>query len=284
MSCSSTLFSLGIFSDVQYANRENQGNCRFRESLGLLEEAIECFNARDLEAVINLGDLVDSNEPAHVEAVMEVLEGCNHPLIHVLGNHDLLGPMTRHDMQSRLGITCSWGERIKRENWRVVVIDSTEVSMAAGNTHQTRAKQEIHRLRQRGDPCAENWNGMAGDEQMVELKRLLGDASRCGHHLLILNHMVVGINSGSLLHRCWNHQQLSQIINSSPCVVAHFNGHDHDGGFATDPLSGVHYLTFPALCDSEEGIGAHAIAHFETNSIRLEGLGRVNSRKMEILG
>ncbi len=66
MYCSSTLFSLGIFSDVQYANRENQGNCRFRESLGLLEEVIECFNARDLEAVINLGDLVDSNEPAHV--------------------------------------------------------------------------------------------------------------------------------------------------------------------------------------------------------------------------
>lgn len=247
----------------------------------MLKKAIECFNGRDLEAVINLGDLVDSNEPAHLEAVLEVLEGSVHPLIHIVGNHDLIGPVSRNDIQARLGITCSWGERIKKDNWRVVVVDSTEISLAAGGSKQNQAKQVLRRLRQEDDPCAEHWNGMAGEEQMIELSRLFEDASHCGHHLLVLNHMVVGANSGSPRHRCWNHEKLRRLMKSSSCAIAHFNGHDHDGGFATDTISGIHYLTFPAICDSIGGLEAHAIAHLEKNAIRLEGMGGVKSTSLD---
>ena len=38
-----------------------------QHSFRLLEEAIECFTAKDLRAVINFGDLVNSNEPTHVD-------------------------------------------------------------------------------------------------------------------------------------------------------------------------------------------------------------------------
>ncbi len=283
MPCSSTLFSLGVFSDVQYADREKEGNCHFRESLKSLKGAIECFNSRNLEAVINLGDLVDSNEPAHLDAVMEVLEGCIHPFIHVLGNHDLLGPVTRREMESRLGIVNSWGEKIKRDNWRIIVVDSTEISVAPDGLRHSQADRTIQKLRQEKDPCAENWNGMAGDAQMVELGRVLDRASLYGHNCLIVNHMVTGDDSGSSRHRCWNHHRLRRVMNSSLSVVAHFNGHDHRGGFATDPKSGIHYLTFPAICDAVDGIGAHGIAHFAKNSITVEGMGRVKSRRLDVI-
>jgi 3',5'-cyclic AMP phosphodiesterase CpdA len=284
MSSPPVLFSVGLFSDVQFANRENQGKCRYRDSLDFLAEAVECFNARDLQAVINLGDLVDSNEASHLDSVMAVLEKSAHPFIHVLGNHDLLGPMERRDIQDRLGITNSWGERLRRDNWRVIVVDSTEVSLVDGSKHRALANKEIARLSQQGDPCAENWNGMAGKRQMLEISKLLRNASDAGDRALVLNHMVAGINSGSLRHRCWNHSKLTRLLEVSSCVVGHFNGHDHDGGFATDEISGVHYLTLPAICDSVGGVGAHAIAHFEKNSITIEGWGRVKSRRLHFYG
>ena len=44
---------------------------------------------------------------------MAVLEKSIHPFIHVLGTHDLLGPIQRCDIQSRLGIAGPWGKRLR---------------------------------------------------------------------------------------------------------------------------------------------------------------------------
>ena len=73
------------------------------------------------------------------------------------------------------------------------------------------------------------------------------------------------------------------LLDNSPCVAAHFNGHDHEGGFTTDKISGTHYVTFPAICDSGGKTGAHAIAHFGKDWINIEGWGRVGSRKLSCL-
>lgn len=272
------LFSLGIFSDVQYADRENSGKCHYRESLRYLAEAIECFNRSDLRAVVNLGDIVDSNEGSHLDAVMDVLGNCIHPFIHILGNHDLLGPLRRQEVTSRLGISNIAGERLRQENWRIMVIDSTEISLNSNGINATQAKSDLEHLRRKGDISAENWNGKAGNSQMDQIEELLVHANNCGDNVLMLNHMVANPHSGSRQHQCWNHSDLLKMLARNPSVVAHLNGHDHDGGFATDDSSGIHYLTFPAICDCGEGLGAHAIAHFREESIAIEGWGRVESR------
>lgn len=281
MSGSPVPFSIGLFSDVQYAKKENRGASHYRESLKFLDEAIACFNEHDLRAVINLGDLVDSNGGDHLDATLSIMEKSIHPLFHIIGNHDLIGPLQRKNVLSRLMIKRPWGECLKKDNWRFVVVDSTEVSFQADGSRLDLSNEEIIRLKQLGDPCAEVWNGMASKQQMKDLEELLIDATRCGNRVVILNHMVTGSGSGSLAHRCWNHEQLTGLINKSPCVAAHFNGHDHSGGFATDRASGVHYLTLPAICDSGGKTGAHGIARFDKNSITLEGWGRVKSRTLE---
>jgi len=273
-----SLFSLGIFSDVQYADRENLGKCRYRQSLRYLGEAIECFNRHDLLAVVNLGDIVDSNQEAHLDAVLDVLSICVHPFVHILGNHDLAGPLGRQELASRFGITNIAGERLRQDGWRVIAVDSTEVSVACSDLLGIQAKCDLAQLRRQRDPSAQCWNGRAGDSQMLQLERQLVDADACGESALILNHMVANPHSGSPRHQCWNHSDLRQMLVCHPSAVAHFNGHDHDGGFATDPLSGIHYLTLPAICDSGEKLGAHAIAHFSRNSITIEGWGRISSR------
>ena len=242
MSAHSTPFSLGFFSDVQYANQATRGVSHYRDSLRFLTEAVKCFNESDLQAVINLGDLVDSNNPAYLDAALSVLDECIHPIIHVLGNHDLLGPVPRQEVISRLNMEKAWGECFSKNSWRVVVVDSTEVSMHSAEKAllQESASQILH-LNDLGDPCAEDWNGMASIQQL---------------------------------------QELYQLFSDNRCVAAHFNGHDHDGGFTTDIRTGVHYLTFAAICDSGGRIGAHAIARFDENSITVKGWGRIQTRTL----
>jgi hypothetical protein len=272
------LFSLGIFSDVQYADRVNLGKCHYRESLRHLADAIECFNRNDLLAVVNLGDLVDSNENSHLDAVLGVLGDCVHPFIHILGNHDLNGPLKRREVESRLGITNIGGERLRQDGWRVIAVDSTEISVACEDQVGIQAKQELAQLRRRGDHSAQCWNGRAGDAQIRQIEQQLVQANECGDRVLILNHMVANQQSGNLSHLCWNYSDLLEMLARNTSVAAHFNGHYHDGGFATDEENGIHYLTLPALCDSGGGLGAHAIAHFTRNSIAIEGWGRIASR------
>ena len=283
MDHSSTCFSLGIISDIQYALRKNKGESYFQDSLGYLEDAIFCFNNQGVDAVINLGDLVDSNELQHLGPVMELLESSQSPVINILGNHDLLGPTDHKEVLSRLNIKERWGERFRKGNWRVIAIDSTEISISSGESCEDLCRERINDLNRINDPCAQIWNGMASSTQMKNIESLLVSATKEKSRVLIINHMVAARGSGSLQHRCWNHEIMTRLLDNSPCVAAHFNGHDHEGGFTTDKISGTHYVTFPAICDSGGKTGAHAIAHFGKDWINIEGWGRVGSRKLSCL-
>jgi len=277
----SVLFSVGIIADVQYGLKKNSGMSHFKESLRFLEEAVLCFNDWKVDAVINLGDLVDSNEPHHLDAALEILSDSKSQVINILGNHDLMGPMKKEEVLTRLGMKKTWGEKYKKGNWRFIAVDSTEYSTLSGNWDQKECQGILKHLKDRKDPCLQQWNGMASEEQMREIKNLLKQSTVANNRVLILNHMVTGANSGSVAHRSLNHENLVEMFNSYSCVCAHFNGHDHAGGFKTDKESGIHYLTFPAICDSGGKTAAHAIAHFRKDSITVEGWGRVTSRELK---
>ncbi len=278
---SPVLFSVGIITDVQYGIRENSGSSHFEESLRFLEEAILCFNKRGVEAVINLGDLVDSNESRHLDAAKKILSESRSQVINILGNHDLMGPTKKRNVLKSLGIKKTWGERFKKANWRFIAVDSTECSILSDNFDHKDYQQILQKLKERKDPCLQEWNGMASQNQMREIKKLLEQSTVEKNNVVILNHMVTGTGSGSAAHRALNHQELIELFNSSTCVCAQFNGHDHSGGFKTDQTSGIHYLTLPAICDSGGKTSAHAIAHFSKNSITIEGWGRALSRELK---
>ena len=280
------LFSIGLLSDVQYADQASRGSCRYRDSLAHLESALELFNSRQLAAVVQLGDLVDSNEAAHLGAVLALLQRSRHPLIHVLGNHDSLGSLGGSELTERLGLRSRSGERLRHKGWRLVVIDSLEISVEAspqGSRELELAERELSELQEAGAPWGQFWNGRAGDSQMAALDTLLRDAARAGERVVLLNHMPAHPGSASERHLCWNHQELRALIaKHGSTVAAHFNGHDHAGGYAFDADSAAHYITLPALCDSTDGQSAHAIVHFFPDRLEIEGWGRVESRSLPL--
>ena len=60
------LFSFGIVTDAQYADKDPAGLRHYRASLENLGVAAKEFNARDLKFVVHLGDLIDENFSSYV--------------------------------------------------------------------------------------------------------------------------------------------------------------------------------------------------------------------------
>ncbi len=285
ISCAQS-WSIGVVTDVQYADREPEGSCRYRDALDHLAAAIREFNQRDLVAVVNLGDLVDSNEAAHVEAVGEVLVACRHPWIHLAGNHDHLGPSNGEALVAQLGIA-GWGrgEVLHHAGWRLFALDSTEVSVEStpiGSPAHRGAERELQALREAAEPSGQHWNGRAAERQMADLASCLGRADRSGERVIVLNHMGAHPSAASPRHLCWNHRELRSLLAGHRSSTLHLNGHDHAGGYALDGGSGVHYLTLPAVCDSVDGRGAAAILHLSEHHIETEGWGRAPSRTLSL--
>src|SRR5690606_36367369 len=81
------LIRFGIIADVQYADQEDAGSRNYRGSIDKLAEAVQTFNGRDLEFVINLGDFIDKGSSSF-DTLLSITNRLNMPLYHVLGNHD----------------------------------------------------------------------------------------------------------------------------------------------------------------------------------------------------
>src|SRR4051794_30698921 len=93
------LFSIGLVADCQYADSEpmlfeepahsgQMSQRRFyRLSPDKMREAVRNFDRLRVDAIINLGDLVD-RRVGDIEMLMGILSDANAPLWSVAGNHD----------------------------------------------------------------------------------------------------------------------------------------------------------------------------------------------------
>ena len=103
----------------------------------------------------------------------------------------------------------------------------------------------------------QKYNGGIGTEQMRWLENTLGNAASeivicCGH--LPLHPSSVSTIDGFL----YNNTELMDLFNRHNCVKAYLSGHDHDGGYAKCPVSGIHYITPRApieLCAGQTSYG-----------------------------
>ena len=84
----------GIMADIQYADKEPSGIRHYRTSLDRLQTAVDELNEHDLAFTIQLGDIIDGNEPFSkmLSDLLQVLESYGRlsaPRYHVIGNHCL---------------------------------------------------------------------------------------------------------------------------------------------------------------------------------------------------
>lgn len=242
------LFSFGVVADVQYADKDTRGARHYRESLAKLERCVDFWNAGSPAFVIQLGDLVDTGGLPALHRTMAVYERARAKQYSVLGNHDFTVP--REEVMHALGMPAAYYS-FNMPGWRFVVLDGMNVSIdggwAEGDPHLLAGRAINAALEKAGSPIAGEWNGAIGEVQRRWLAQQLAEAARQGEKVVVFCHLPVLPGSCSPDLLLWDHQEVLQILDGCPTLVAYLCGHDHHGGHGN--RRGVHYETFPGMVE-----------------------------------
>ncbi|PZE22225.1 phosphatase [Paenibacillus xerothermodurans] len=268
-------FQFGLIADVQYCDCDTNNTRFYRESPGKLAEAAKLFNKHDLAFTIQLGDIID-RDAASFEKIVPMYNQINGPKYHVLGNHDF--PVASDKVVGLLGMTKQYYD-FSRDGWRFVVLDTNDISTyanAEGTTKHKRAQDVYDVLKWAGAPNAETWNGGLGSEQMDWLRGVLQRSAQAGEKVVVIGHMPIYPKN---MHNVWNDEAVRQLLESSPNVVAYFNGHNHEGNY--ERKNGIHYVNFQGMVETKN-TNAYSIVRVFPDRLEIDGYGREPDRVLEL--
>lgn len=293
-------FKFGLVADVQHADKDDghtEGRVqRYRQAAACLEAAVQHWqqHAADLAFVLTLGDIIDGNvTPEHTEADLQRVAGSFDRLAatldvqHVVGNHCLA--VGRRTLLQRLRIGGSVAYRMLHiaPNWRLIILDTTEMSGHSGYPTDSPLGQEAqqymssHPMSDR-EPHMHPWNGGCGAEQMQWLRSELAAADAAGDRVLVAAHHQVGQGAARATHMAWNWRDIQSTLLSRKAFVAFFAGHDHVGGYAD--IDGRHFVTLEAMLEAPDGGNSYGIVEVDKIAIHIDGLGTaVTNRTLKLL-
>lgn len=283
------LFSIGLVADCQYADADplrletppgsgQMSVTRFyRLSKAKLREAIGVFDEAGVDAIINLGDLVD-REVDDIESLTRIWDGAQAPVWSVAGNHDFAGwPVPPSAVFDSLQMPAPYYAK-SINGFRLLFLDSNEVGQIEhppGSPEHHIGTIEIERIRAANRPNAFDWNGGIGEKQLGWIQRQLLTAHSRGERVILVSHHPFYPAS---THNLLNDLEFCEIVRSHSEIVAAFSGHNHDGNFGA--LGTVQCLTLHGMVEREDN--SFAIARFFHNRIELQGFGREVSTVLPI--
>jgi manganese-dependent ADP-ribose/CDP-alcohol diphosphatase len=260
------VFSFGLMTDVQYADKPNRQRMYYRSTLGRLRECVTELNRHPLHFTIQLGDLMDgyvqpdkTQRPSDVrksqrdlDRVLSELGRLDTKLYHVVGNHCLRAG--RETLHKKLGIDRGYYDFVPRgvEGWRMVVLDSMGIEY-----------------------------GELGKEQTEWLEATLARAGERNERVIIFNHFPLLKETTTRYDTIFvdNQPAIRSILDRSGCVAAYFAGHDHAAAYAKD--LGIHHVTFPAMAEANKS-NAYAIVDVFADRIDIRGFGKTPSRTLRL--
>eukprot|EP00171_Calliarthron_tuberculosum_P003433 IDg3433t1 len=284
-------FVLGVFTDIQYAEKPDKefnymGTAKMRRYSTVLakaERAVAHFNAHDVAHAIHLGDIIDGNETrdrseADLCAVMHALAPLGAPLLHVLGNHCLdLGrsyttaalalPSPPHAAHYTTDLSASW---------RLIVLDTmalslhspTEADAAIARSHIEAHAEHLN---------ATGYNGGLGEAQTTWLRAELVRARATSVNIIVAAHHPFALEVAPAKLLAWNKQDfLALLTEFRGTVRAVFTGHYHYGGYGL--IDDVHHVGFESILDSQSEFGSHGIVYLHDDRIEIVGVGDMSSR------
>lgn len=285
-----------VVADCQYANMDNtnvEGRTqRYREAPGKLRKAVD-FIKQDVQGrpelfFLHLGDFLQGRqtEAETLEDLETVSTICDDlaplPVYHVIGNHDLAFP--REHFIRRGKLPSSYYTVKVCEGWRLIVLDTTEMSPHSGYQQDSAAMCEM-RAYQESHPISEHvqmsdWNGGCTTSQVSWLRSELAAAEQAGERVIVASHHPIGGGCARATHMAWNCEELQAVLAASPAVVLCLSGHDHEGGYSC--INGKHFITLEAMLEAPPDSNAFAIVELHDDMCTIEGHGTVTSRKLPL--
>lgn len=255
----------GVVTDIHYADKPDggRGGVRtFRSSLQRLGACVEDLNRRRVAMVIQMGDIVDSDQAYPVpprpnleaamrndlRTILSVAHTLEMPLYHVLGNHDT--DAGEESLRTELGMDSFHYDFILPDapGWRFVVVNG----MDSGRR-------------------------IVGPAQLEWLSRTLRRAAGNGERVIGFCHYSLVQDAAPNHDILRNSQRVLDELDRAGNVVAWFSGHDHGGGYAV--RRGVHFVTLPAMADAADR-NAYATVEIHGDKLVVNGMGTVKSREL----
>jgi len=267
---------IGLIADPQYKNAPSVGERKYRESLWKLEEAIDTFNYYKVDFIQNLGDIIDGNWSSY-DSIIPVYQNISDGIenYHLLGNHDFAVDSTQKENILKILSMPNFYYSYVKNNWRFIVLDGTDYAYFSNSVHNY-SIDEIDSLyaKTEGKENYYKWNSGIGEKQQSWLREELKIADSLNQKVIVFCHLPVKPQFAASL---WNSDEIVDILESSPNVVAFINGHHHDGGYAYE--NGIHYFTIFGMVNTM--ISSYAILEMYKDSLVLKGFGNQKSYSLK---
>ena len=264
---------LGLIADCQYADEDDNGQRLYRLAPSKLKAAVEDFNAKKVDAIVQLGDFIDKDWKSF-DALQPIVDTARAPWRFVLGNHDFsVDEAFKTKVAPRLKMPARY-YAFDLGDWTFLALDGNDLSeygWPAGSPELAES-QRLHRELYAGKP---NWDGGIGSAQMAWIDQRLTAADHAGRKVVLFCHFSVWpVNP----HNLWNAPEVITLLERHPSVKAWINGHNHDGdqGFK----AGIHYLNLKAMLDTPQT--SYVVASFHPDRIEIAGVGRQASQTLPL--
>jgi 3',5'-cyclic AMP phosphodiesterase CpdA len=252
---------LGVVTDVHSADKPTAGTREYRASAAKLAEAVERWNSEPVDAVIELGDLVDASptverETADLRRIVGVLEKVRAPRHFALGNHCVL-TLTKQQFLEQWGATRTWYS-FALKGYRCIVLDS-----AFSSDGRPYGGREF------------DWRDAFIPP--AEIEWLRGELRRSAHPAVVfLHHRLDGDDHYSVS----NAAGVRAVLESSGKVVAVFQGHNHINDYKL--IGGIHYCTLKGLVDGAppENSAYGTVEFYPGRRLHLRGFRLLESRHL----
>ncbi len=239
---------IAIISDPQYCHCSPSNTRYYPQTLGKLRTAIDTINAYNPDFVITLGDVTDRYDQ-DLDSILPLYGLLEAPRYFLLGNHEFesIEDSVKKSIVSKLDMPDYYYSFV-RNNWRFLVLDGTELSTYTIPLHKELEREgDSVRLSVAGAANDEPYNGGISKKQQTWIRQQLTEAYSLKQEVIVFCHFPV-YPSG---HRknLWNSEDIIELLESYPNVVAYIAGHYHPGNYGFK--SGIHYLTHKAMVETE---------------------------------
>lgn len=261
--------SFGLFTDAHYADANTLGLRCYRASMTKLAECVQLMNEKNVDFLIELGDLKDQRTPPSeattlqdLETIEQAFKQFNGPRYHVLGNHDM-DSISKAQFLSKVtntGIPANASYySFDAKGIHCIVLDANYKADGSDYDHG-------------------KFDWKDANIPKAQLDWLRQDLETTAHPVLVFVHQQLDVETATGVK---NAQRVRQILEKSKKVLAVFQGHHHPGHYGV--LNTIHYLTLNAMVEgSKPENNAYAIVEVRADlSLTVTGYRRVISRQLE---
>lgn len=272
---SEPVLRIGVISDPQYCDCYPAGTRFYRNTLEKLPVAIDTLNTYNLDFVINLGDIIDIDFESYA-GIMPLYDLLNAPDFFVLGNHEFsIDDENKDEILGILGMP-DYYYSFTYEDWRFLVLDGTELAEYSRILHPELATEgDILFQEVQGQINDVPWNGGISQTQQLWMQQQIEEAALQNQKVILFCHLPVYPDEVHL--NMWNKDEIMDLIEQYPNVVAYINGHLHSGNYGFHNRK--HYLTHLSMVETED-INSYSVLDIYPDILLQKGFGLNKNRVM----